>query len=126
MFVSLYIGSLTGHKVAGVRMVLEDGVSHIVDSSELAFKAAGRGAMRTYFPQADPIVLEPVMAVEAVVPQEFQVRDSQEYKIHFYDLPCQGVVIGGLNKRRAVITDTNATVDYFTVYAEVRDPLMIA
>ena len=73
MFVLLlYIGSLTGHKIAGVRMILEDGVSHIVDSSELAFKAAGRGAMRTYFQQADPIVLEPVMAVEVVCLKSFR------------------------------------------------------
>ena len=57
----------------GVRMVLEDGVSHVVDSSEIAFKLAARGAMRMFFPKANPIVLEPVMAVEVVAPQEFQV-----------------------------------------------------
>lgn len=56
-------------------MVLEDGVSHIVDSSELAFKLAARGAMRNFFPQANPVVLEPVMSVEVVVPQEFQVSE---------------------------------------------------
>ena len=40
-------GQLIGHKVVGVRMVLQDGVSHSVDSSENAFKAAGFGAMKT-------------------------------------------------------------------------------
>ena len=64
---------MTGHKVVGVRMVLEDGVSHIVDSSELAFKSAARGVMKVFFQQAEPVILEPVMAVEVVVPQEFQV-----------------------------------------------------
>lgn len=59
--------------MVGVRMVLEDGVSHIVDSSEIAFKLAARGAMRMFFPQANPVVLEPIMAVEVVAPQEFQV-----------------------------------------------------
>ena len=41
------LGLLTGHKIVGVRMVLEDGVSHAVDSSELAFRQAAIGAMRT-------------------------------------------------------------------------------
>lgn len=41
------LGLLIGHKVVGMRMVLEDGVSHSVDSSENAFKAAAMGAMRT-------------------------------------------------------------------------------
>ena len=68
---------MTGHKVVGIRMVLEDGVSHIVDSSELAFRMAALGAMRQFFPQAKPVVLEPVMAVEVVVPQEFQVGCGQ-------------------------------------------------
>lgn len=43
------IGFLTGHKVVGVRMILEDGVSHLVDSSELAFRLAAKGALRTFF-----------------------------------------------------------------------------
>ena len=43
------VGFLSGHKIVGVRMILEDGVAHLVDSSELAFKLAARGAMRTFF-----------------------------------------------------------------------------
>ena len=74
---SVCAGFMTGHKVVGIRMVLEDGVSHIVDSSELAFRMAALGAMRQFFPQAKPVVLEPVMAVEVVVPQEFQVGCGQ-------------------------------------------------
>ena len=67
-------GLLTGHKLTGVRMVLQDGVSHAVDSSELAFRQAAVGAMRQAFPLAAPTVLEPVMSVEVVAPDEFQVR----------------------------------------------------
>ena len=69
-------GLLTGHKMIGVRMVLQDGVSHSVDSSELAFRQAAVGAMRQAFPQATPTVLEPVMSVEVVAPDEFQVSIS--------------------------------------------------
>ena len=59
-------------------MVLQDGVSHSVDSSELAFRQAAVGAMRQAFPQATPTVLEPVMSVEVIAPDEFQVRTSYQ------------------------------------------------
>lgn len=95
-------GLLIGHKVVGLKMVLEDGVSHSVDSSENAFKAAAMGAMRTFFKNASPIVLEPVMLVEVVSPMEFQ-----------------GSVIAGINKRRGVINGTDSAEGYFTLYCEV-------
>lgn len=66
-------GLLTGHKIVGVKMVLQDGAAHSVDSSELAFRLAAMGAIRQVFPQATPTVLEPVMSVEVVAPDEFQV-----------------------------------------------------
>lgn len=68
-------GLMTGHKMIGIRMVLQDGASHSVDSSELAFRQAAIGAIRQAFPQATPTVLEPIMSVEVVAPDEFQVRD---------------------------------------------------
>lgn len=100
-------GFISGHKIVGVSMNLEDGVSHAVDSSELAFRLASRRAMRTYFPQANPVILEPIMNVEVIAPQEFQ-----------------GSVIASLNKRRAVVTGTDSAEGYFTIYAEQRWLLM--
>ena len=55
-------------------MVLQEGASHSVDSSELAFRMAAMGAVRQAFPLAGPVVLEPIMSMEVVAPDEFQVR----------------------------------------------------
>jgi len=95
-------GLITGHKLAGIRFILEDGAAHGVDSSELAFKLAAIGAMREAFPKAAPLILEPVMSVEVNIPQEFQ-----------------GAVISGLNRRHGVITGTDAAEGYVTIYADV-------
>jgi elongation factor G len=55
-----------------MRVVVNDGKSHTVDSSDNAFQAAGRGAFREVYPRARPIILEPVMKLEVESPQEFQ------------------------------------------------------
>jgi elongation factor G len=65
-------GRLIGFPVIGMRVVLNDGKSHSVDSSDNAFQAAGRGAFRDVYGRARPIVLEPVMKLEVESPQEFQ------------------------------------------------------
>ncbi len=65
-------GRLIGFPVIGLRVVLNDGKSHSVDSSDNAFQAAGRGAFRQVYPRAAPRILEPVMKLEVESPQEFQ------------------------------------------------------
>jgi elongation factor G len=69
---SLEKGRLTGFPVQGVRVVVNDGKAHSVDSSDNAFQAAARGAFRQVYPKARPIILEPVMKLEVETPQEFQ------------------------------------------------------
>jgi len=68
----------------------------------LAFRSAAIGAFREAFPNAKPVVLEPVMTVEIVAPIEFQ-----------------GSVIGNLNQRKGTIVDTEVRDDEFTLTAEV-------
>ncbi len=79
-------GVLAGYPMVDVRAILLDGKYHEVDSSELAFKIAASMALREAVEKADPVLLEPVMEVEVVMPQEFM-----------------GEVIGDLNGRRGKI-----------------------
>ncbi len=72
--------------VTGVRMVINDGASHSVDSSEMAFQAAARGAFREAYAKAKPVIHEPIMKVVVETPTEFQ-----------------GAVMGTLNQRRGII-----------------------
>ncbi|MBW2274299.1 MAG: elongation factor G [Deltaproteobacteria bacterium] len=65
-------GRLIGFPVIGMKIVIDDGQSHSVDSSEMAFQAAARGAFRDVYPRAKPIVLEPIMKLEVEGPIEFQ------------------------------------------------------
>ena len=95
-------GSLIGFPVVGVRVTINDGLSHAVDSSEMAFKTASLMAFREGFERAKPVVLEPVMKVEIEAPQEFQ-----------------GSVVGQVNQRRGVVLETVAKDGTFTVTAEV-------
>ena len=69
---SMVKGRLIGFPVTGIRMVLTDGQSHTVDSSDIAFQTAGRKAFRDVYGRAKPIVLEPVMKLEVESPVEFQ------------------------------------------------------
>jgi elongation factor G len=79
-------GVLAGYPVTDVRVTLLDGAFHEVDSSDMAFKVAGSMAFKQGAQQAGPVLLEPVMKVEVVVPQEFV-----------------GDVTGDLSSRRANI-----------------------
>nr|ASF90245.1 hypothetical protein SPAR06209 [Bartheletia paradoxa] len=95
-------GMLTGYPITGVRMIVEDGAHHAVDSSELAFRNAAIGAFKEVYQAAKPVVLEPIMTVEIVAPVEFQ-----------------GSVIGAVNQRKGTIIDTEVREDEFTLTAEV-------
>lgn len=95
-------GALSGHQVTGVRFVLEDGLAHSVDSSEMAFRITAQGAFREAYAKAQPVIMEPKMTVEVVAPVEFQ-----------------GAVIGALNQRKGTIEDTEVREDEFTLMAEV-------
>ena len=79
-------GVLAGYPLIGVRVTLYDGSFHEVDSSEVAFRIAGSQALRDGALRAKPVLLEPVVAVEAVTPGEYM-----------------GQVVGDLNRRRGMI-----------------------
>jgi elongation factor G len=83
---ALETGVKAGYPMVDVRVTLTDGSYHDVDSSEMAFKVAGSMALREAARRAKPVLLEPVMSVEVVTPEEFM-----------------GDVIGDLNRRRGRI-----------------------
>lgn len=98
---ALLKGPLSGHRVLGVRMLINDGQVHVVDSSEFAFRTATQAAFDEAFMKATPLILEPIMSVAVTAPAEFQ-----------------SAVIGLLNKKEAMISDTEVGTDEFTIYAE--------
>ena len=69
---SLEKGRLIGFPVIGVKIEVNDGQAHSVDSSEMAFQAAARGAFREFYPRARPQILEPIMKLSVEGPTEFQ------------------------------------------------------
>jgi elongation factor G len=83
---TLQTGIYAGYPVVDVKVTLFDGSFHDVDSSEMAFKIAGSMAIKDAFHKADPAILEPIMKVEVLMPEEFM-----------------GDVIGDLNSRRGQI-----------------------
>src|SRR5881296_1445746 len=83
---AMQTGPLAGYEVRDVRVVLYDGSYHDVDSSEMAFKIAGSIGFKEALSRARPVLLEPIMSVEVVVPEQYM-----------------GDVIGDLNSRRGKI-----------------------
>lgn len=95
-------GLLIGFPVVGVRMCVNDGGFHPVDSSEMAFRVCAMAAIRETYASAKPCVLEPIMKVEVSAPEEFQ-----------------GTIMGQINQRRGMIQGSTANEGYSTVEAEV-------
>ncbi|MGA1564554.1 MAG: elongation factor G, partial [Pontimonas sp.] len=83
---AMQVGVLAGYPTVGVKAILLDGQYHDVDSSEMAFKIAGSMVFKEAAKKANPVLLEPVMAVEVRTPEEYM-----------------GDVIGDLNSRRGQI-----------------------
>jgi elongation factor G len=95
-------GPLARYEIVGVKMVLEDGTYHDVDSSEMAFKIAAIEGFKQAFLRSKPVLLEPVMKVEVETPIQFQ-----------------GQIVGDLNSRRGMVHGTEQRGSTAVVRAEV-------
>jgi len=95
-------GPLVGARVVMVRAVLTDGAAHTVDSSDMAFQEAARGAWRETFPRGAPVLLEPIMRVAVESPPQFA-----------------GAVMATLNQRRGLILGAQESGGQARVDAEV-------
>ncbi|KQX66071.1 elongation factor G [Angustibacter sp. Root456] len=99
---AMQLGVLAGYPMVGVKATLLDGAAHDVDSSEMAFKIAGSMAFKEAARKADPVLLEPVMAVEVRTPEDYM-----------------GDVIGDLNSRRGQIQSMEDASGVKVVRAQV-------
>ena len=95
-------GILAGYPIEDVKVSLYDGSYHDVDSSEMAFKIAGSMCFRQAALEANPTILEPMMKVEVVTPEEYM-----------------GDVMGDLNRRRGIVSGMEDTVAGKNIHAEV-------
>ena len=95
-------GKLIGFPVTGLRVVLNDGASHAVDSSEMAFRAAGRGAFVENYFKSRPQILEPIMRVAVEGPGEFQ-----------------GAFVKTVMQRRGIIIGTTESEGFVRLEADV-------
>ena len=95
-------GVLAGYNVVDVKVTLYDGSYHEVDSSEMAFKIAGSMAFKDAMRKAAPVLMEPIMKVSVIVPDDYM-----------------GDVIGDINARRGMITGTEVRVGATQINAHV-------
>ena len=95
-------GVLAGFQVLGMKVTLNDGKHHDVDSSEMAFKIAAQAWFREVIKQAKPVLLEPIFSVEVVTPEDYM-----------------GDVVGDLNSRRGKVGQMEARGNNQVVTAEV-------
>jgi elongation factor G len=95
-------GRLIGFPIVGVRVTINDGAYHDVDSDELSFRTAAIMGFREAYEAAGPVVLEPMMKLETQAPEEFQ-----------------GSVMGQINQRRGMILNSGTNEGYAIIEAEV-------
>jgi elongation factor G len=95
-------GELIGAPITGVRVVINDGSSHAVDSSDMAFQQAAQGAFREGYSKAKPVVLEPIMKVGIDGPAEFH-----------------GAMVGTIMQRRGIIIGSEESDGFTRLEAEV-------
>ena len=95
-------GVLAGYPVTGMKVTLTDGSYHTVDSDTLSFEICARQAFRKAAPKAQPVLMEPIMALEVVTPEEYM-----------------GDIIGDLNKRRGQVTDMDSKGNARIIKAKV-------
>ncbi|GMI14777.1 hypothetical protein TrVE_jg7333 [Triparma verrucosa] len=95
-------GGLIGMEVSGVRVVLQDGAAHAVDSSDMAFRYAMAQAVREAMGAANPSILEPIMKLDVVAPMEFQ-----------------GSIVSGLTRRMGLIQNSTNQDDNVVIEADV-------
>ncbi|OPZ82688.1 MAG: Elongation factor G [bacterium ADurb.Bin431] len=95
-------GPLVGFPIVGVRVIVNDGNYHPVDSSDMAFQTAASSAFREFYSRCKPIILEPVMRVAVETPPEFQ-----------------GAVLATINQRRGMILSATEDKTFTAVEAEV-------
>ncbi len=95
-------GPVAGYPVVGLKVTLEDGSYHDVDSSDMAFQICARTCMRENFPATKPVLLEPVMKIEIECPSDFQ-----------------GPVVGNLTSRRGLVVSTEVSGPACRIEGEV-------
>ncbi|MFY9117050.1 MAG: elongation factor G [Bacteroidales bacterium] len=95
-------GVLAGYPVTSMKVILTDGSFHPVDSDTLSFEICARQAFRKAAPKAQPVMLEPIMALEVVTPEEYM-----------------GDIIGDLNKRRGQVNDMDSKGNARIIKAKV-------
>lgn len=95
-------GQLIGFPVLGMRVTINDGQSHSVDSSDMAFSQAAVGAFRMAYQKARPVILEPIMKVSVECPSEYQ-----------------GNVMASINQRRGMIISSSEDGVFTTIDSEV-------
>jgi len=95
-------GPVAGYPVVGIRIDLNDGSYHDVDSSDMAFMVCAQNCFRENFSKLKPAILEPIMLMELELPEQFQ-----------------GSVVGNISSRRGIVISTDMVNNVTKIIAEV-------